>query len=46
MERFTGPDAVIGLVPRATQRVTTVAGCGGRPYWVHDPAFDLGAIVA
>ncbi|HET9420870.1 MAG TPA: wax ester/triacylglycerol synthase domain-containing protein [Nocardioides sp.] len=33
----------LGLVPRATQRVTTVAGTGGRPYWVHDPDFDLAA---
>jgi diacylglycerol O-acyltransferase / wax synthase len=33
----------LGLVPRATQRVVSVAGCGGRPYWVHHPAFDLDA---
>jgi len=33
----------LGLVPRATQRVRAVAGCGGRPYWVHDPGFDLDA---
>ena len=33
----------LGLVPRATQRVRAVAGCGGRPYWVHDPGFDLNA---
>ena len=31
----------LGLVPRATQKVMAVAGCGGRPYWVHDAGFDL-----
>ncbi len=31
----------LGLVPRATQKVMSVAGCGGRPYWVADPHFDL-----
>ncbi len=33
----------LGLVPRATQKVLAVAACGGRPYWVHDAGFDLGA---
>ena len=33
----------LGLVPRATEKVTAVAGSGGRPYWVHDPDFDLDA---
>ncbi len=33
----------LGLVPRSTQKVVAVAGCGGRPYWVHDADFDLGA---
>jgi WS/DGAT/MGAT family acyltransferase len=33
----------LGLVARATQKVIAVAGTGGRPYWVHDPDFDLDA---
>jgi WS/DGAT/MGAT family acyltransferase len=33
----------LGLVPRSTQKVVAVAGCGGRPYWVHDEAFELDA---
>lgn len=31
----------LGLVPRATQKVYAAPGCGGRPFWVHDPGFDL-----
>jgi diacylglycerol O-acyltransferase len=31
----------LGLVPRATQRVISAPGFGGRPFWVHDPDFDL-----
>jgi diacylglycerol O-acyltransferase / wax synthase len=31
----------LGLVPRATQTVVSVAGSGGRPYWVDDLDFDI-----
>ena len=31
----------LGLVPRSTQKVMAVAECGGRPFWVHDPDFEL-----
>jgi diacylglycerol O-acyltransferase len=33
----------LGLVPRATQKAVSVAGSGGRPFWVHDRAFALDA---
>ncbi|MCX5045328.1 WS/DGAT domain-containing protein [Aldersonia sp. NBC_00410] len=33
----------LGLVPRSTQRVTSVRGFGARPFWVDDPDFDLAA---
>src|SRR5688500_12914155 len=32
----------LGLVPRSTQKVVSVPGFGGRPFWVEDPGFDLG----
>src|SRR5204863_9762670 len=31
----------LGLVPRATQKVVSVPGFGGRPFWVDDPGFDI-----
>lgn len=33
--------ARLGLVRRATQKVVSVRGFGGRPFWVDDPDFDL-----
>lgn len=35
--------ARLGLVRRATQRVVTVRGFGGRPFWVDDDGFDIDA---
>jgi diacylglycerol O-acyltransferase len=32
----------LGLVSRSTQRVRTILGAGGRPFWDDDPRFDLG----
>jgi WS/DGAT/MGAT family acyltransferase len=35
--------AHLGIVRRATQRVVTVRGFGGRPFWVDDDHFDVDA---